>query len=67
VIVDFTVRHQDDRAVLIEERLRPSLEIDNAQAAHSQSHRALVECALAIGTTVYQTVIHAHDTADGVL
>src|SRR5690348_17132169 len=61
VIVDFAVGDQHQRLVLVENRLLPSLDIDDAQPPHRQSNGSFMEDPLPIRSSMDQSCVHTRD------
>src|SRR5579862_986501 len=59
VVVDFAVEDDHDGAVFVADRLMAGGEVDDAQAAHAQTHAALGEDAVVVGAAMGHDVAHA--------
>src|SRR4029077_10175496 len=51
-VIDLTIEHHSDRSILIEDRLMPTLDVNNAQATHSQRQRPAFKVAFVIRPTM---------------
>ena len=51
-VVDLAVEHHPDGPILVGDRLAPGIEVDDAQAAHAQTHSGREVEAFVVGTPV---------------
>src|SRR5277367_762782 len=58
-IVNFPIKDNPNRAVLVEDRLMASGQIDNAEAAHAQAYAVFDENTFVVRTTVHNGLAHA--------
>ncbi len=58
VVVDLSVQHHRDRAVLVEDRLVPGDQVDDSQSLDPQSHAVVDVHAARIGATMLDGVAH---------
>ena len=61
IVIDFSVVHDPDRAVLVVDRLVPSFDIDDRKTAHAENHVLVFEQPLIIGAAMHDRVSHATD------
>ena len=60
-VIDFTVKHHPDRPVFIEDGLMAAGNVNNAEAAHTQSGTVLNEDSLIVRTTMNNGLTHPVD------
>jgi len=60
-VVNLAVEYDCYRAVLVKDRLMSAGKIDDAEAAHAESHRALRVDALIVGSAMHYSVAHGTD------
>src|SRR6185436_16152759 len=61
-VIDLAVEHHTDCAVFIEDRLMPTLDVDNAQATHSQRQRPAIKVPFVIRPAMKHGRVHPpHD------
>jgi hypothetical protein len=60
-VVNLAVEYDCYRAVLVKDRLMSAGKIDDAEAAHAKSHRALRVDALIVGSAMHYSVAHGTD------
>src|SRR5215469_2374761 len=61
IVVNFTVKHDPNRLVLIRDRLLARLQIDDAQSPHPDSHLTLNAVTKVIRSSVDECVAHRTD------
>src|SRR5437773_5047053 len=61
VVVDFAVRNQPQRAVLVDERLMTAAHVDDRKAPHAECERSLDMCSFIVGSTVDRQPSHRAD------
>ncbi len=61
VVVDLTVEHDPDRAVLVPDRLAPGLEVDDAQTTHAEPDALGDVEPFAVGSAMRHDVAHRAD------
>src|SRR6185436_10058 len=57
-VIDLPVEHHTDCAVFIEDRLMPTLDVDNAQATHPQRQRPAIKVPFVIRPTMKHGRVH---------
>jgi len=58
VVVNLTVKDDPDRPILIGERLMAALDVDDAEAAHSQAGAIGYQGSSIVGSTMQDPVVH---------
>jgi hypothetical protein len=61
-VVDLTVADENERFVLIENRLVPGFQVNDAEPRLRQGHRSAVVVTLIVGTPVMERSCHGADT-----
>src|SRR5262249_36218891 len=64
-VVDLSVEHHLDRAVLVPQRLGPAAQVDDRQAAVDKPQAWLVQVALRVGTAVGDGLTHRLENTSG--
>jgi hypothetical protein len=60
-VIDLAVEYGPNGAIFVKDRLMAPGQIDNAEAAHAQSHAIFDENALIVGAAIHNGLAHAMD------